>query len=56
VSTSATSKRDVNINKDAQEPHPEHQNHPQNPKKVEKEKITYQINDMSLLFYSPKFT
>jgi hypothetical protein len=51
-------KVDVNINKDAQEPHPEHQNHPQNPEKVAKEKITYHplINGMSLLFYSPKFT
>ena len=43
---------DVDINKDAQEPHPEYQNHPQNPDKVGKEKITYHplINGMLFFF------
>ena len=44
----------VNIEQDAQEPHPEPQNHPLNPEKVIKEKVTYHplINGMLSPFYS----
>lgn len=46
----------VDIEQDAQEPHPEHQNHPPNPEKVAKEKITYHplINGTLSPFYSQK--
>jgi hypothetical protein len=48
----------VNINKDTQKPHPEHQNHPQNPENFRKEKITYYplINGTPFIFYSQKFS
>ena len=47
----------ADIEEDAQELGPEHQNHPPNPGKVAKEKITYHplINSTPSYFYSPKF-
>ena len=46
------------IEEDAQEPHPEHQNHPLNPENFSKEKITYHplINGTPFHFYSQKFS
>lgn len=48
----------VDIDEDAQELHPEDQNHALNPDKVAKEKITYHplINGMPSHFYSQKFS
>ena len=48
----------VDIEDDAQEPHPEHQNHALNPEKVTKEKITFHplINGTLSHLYSQKFS